>query len=143
MEWDKTIASYGLRGELTVRLDVNGLPPDYVSLDDETRREREAAALKEKAAELKRAAEQEAAELKKTEEARIAERTRPRRVVRVVRCGTLLLALPCISFGWQATLTTVTGRVQSTAVLLCKRRWLPANAAVSRSRTQSACLSSL
>lgn len=71
-----------------MRLDVNGLPPDYVSLDDETRREREAAALKEKAAELKRAAEQEAAELKKTEEARIAERTRPRRVVRVVRCGT-------------------------------------------------------
>jgi len=37
---------------------------------------------------LKRAAEQEAAEFKKAEQGRVAERTRPRRVVRVVRCGT-------------------------------------------------------
>lgn len=79
--WTQTPADYGFRDGDCMRLDVIGLPPDLKCLDWHIEH-----ALREAA--RKRAAEQKAAEMKRAEAKRIAERIRPRRVLRVVRTGT-------------------------------------------------------
>jgi hypothetical protein len=85
--WTQTPADLGIRAEDCIRLDVIGLPPDLKSLDASA-----VAELREAAE--KQAAERKAAELKKAEEARIAWRTRPRPVFRVVRRGTSTTGTP-------------------------------------------------
>jgi hypothetical protein len=81
LDLTRTPADYGIRNGQRVHVDVIGLPPGLRWLDAQT----ELRLLKKQ---QQREASRKAAEAKLAEEKRIAERTRPRRVLRVVRTGT-------------------------------------------------------